>query len=407
MPDALTDRTIEIIKATVPALEAGGTAVTDRMYQRLFRTAEVRDLFNQSHHGETGSQSKALTAAVIAYARNIDNLGVLGTRVERIVQKHTGLNILPRHYPYVAEALLGAIKDVLGAAATEEVLAAWGEAYWFLADLLMAREAQIYSRMAAAPGGWNGWREFQVESTKDESEVIRSFNLVPTDGGQVMRHRPGQYLTFALDVPGAGHLKRNYSISSGPDDRGYRISVKREARPGVPPGLASNWLHDHAGPGTKLQVAPPAGEFFLDERDDGPVVLVSGGVGLTPMVSMLEYIVRSGSGRPTWYIHGAENRRVHAMGEHVRDLAGQARNVTVRTFYNVPESEAEAGHDEERGLISAGWLAQKTPLNDAVYYLCGPRPFLRAMVGGLARTGVSLTNIRYEFFGPADELLAA
>src|SRR3954469_3473559 len=154
MADALSDTTIEIVKKTVPALEAGGTAVTDRMYQILFRNPDIRDLFNQSHHGETGSQSKALTAAVIAYARNIDNLGVLGTRVERIVQKHVGLNILPEHYHFVAEALLGAIKDVLGEAATPEILEAWGEAYWFLADPLMAREASIYSRLAAAPGGW-------------------------------------------------------------------------------------------------------------------------------------------------------------------------------------------------------------------------------------------------------------
>jgi nitric oxide dioxygenase len=408
MAEALSDKTIDIVKSTVPALEKSGTAVTNRMYQLLFRTEEVRDLFNQSHHGETGSQSKALTAAVIAYARNIDNLGALGTRVERIAQKHTGLNILPRHYPFVAEALLGAIKDVLGEAATEEVLAAWGEAYWFLADLLMAREAHIYSRMAAAPGGWNGWREFTVESTRPESEVVRSFILVPADGGAVMRHRPGQYLTFALDVPGAGHIKRNYSISSAPEDRSYRVSVKREARPGVPPGIASNWLHDQAVPGTRLQVAPPAGEFFLDEKDDSPVVLLSGGVGLTPMVSILEHIVRSGTGRPTWYIHGAENRRVHAMGEHVRELASKALNVIVRTFYNVPESGDEAGrHYDERGLIRSDWLASNTPIQDAVYYLCGPRPFLRAMVGGLARKGVSLSNIRYEFFGPADELLAA
>src|SRR5271166_5350131 len=302
MADALGDRTIEIVKATVPALEQGGTAITDRMYQRLFENAAIRDMFNQSHHGQTGSQSKALTAAVIAYARNIDNLGVLASRVERITQKHVGLNILPEHYHFVAEALLGAIKDVLGDAATEEVLSAWGEAYWFLADLLMAREASIYSRLAAAPGGWNGWREFTVESTKPESEVIRSFVLAPKDGQGVMRHRPGQYLTFALDVPGAGHLKRNYSISSGPNDQSYRISVKREARPGVPPGLASNWLHDHAGPGSVLRIAPPAGEFFLDEREGNPVVLLSGGVGLTPLLSMLEHIVHSGNGRPTWYI---------------------------------------------------------------------------------------------------------
>lgn len=408
MAEALSDRTIDIVKTTVPALEKVGTAVTDRMYELLFRTPEIRDLFNQSHHGETGSQSKALTAAIIAYGRNIDNLGVLASRVERITQKHVGLNILPEHYPYVAEALLGAIKDVLGDAATDEVLAAWGEAYWFLADLLKAREATLYAGLAAAPGGWNGWRDFTVQGVTPESEVIRSFVLVPTDGRGVLRHRPGQYLTFALDVPGVGQLKRNYSISSAPDDRAYRISVRREARPGLPPGLASNWLHDHAGPGTVLKVAPPAGEFFLDERDAGPVVLLSGGVGLTPMMSMLETIVRSGSGRPTWYIHGAENGRVHAMGEHARTLAAQARNVTVRTFYNAPDAGDVQGRDyDERGMITADWLARNTPMQDAAYYLCGPRPFLRAMVGGLAGKGVPLGNIHYEFFGPADELLAA
>ncbi len=408
MADALSDRTIDIIKTTIPALEKGGTAVTDRMYQILFTNPEIRDLFNQSHHGETGSQSKALTAAVVAYGRNIDNLGVLASRVERITQKHVALNIRPEHYPFVAEALLGAIKDVLGDAATEEVLEAWGEAYWFLADLLMAREANIYARLAAAPGGWNGWRDFAVEGTTPESEVIRSFILVPTDGRGVLRHRPGQFLTLVLDVPGAGHLMRNYSISSAPEDRSYRISVNREARPGVPPGLVSNWLHDHAGPGTVLKVAPPAGEFFLDEKDDSPVVLLSGGVGLTPMMSMLETIVRSGSSRPTWYIHGAENGRIHAMGGHARELASQVRNVSVRTFYNMPDSSDELGRDyDERGLITADWLARNTPTQEAAYYLCGPRPFLRAMVGGLARTGVPLSHIRYEFFGPADELLAA
>ena len=253
MADALSDTTIDIIKATISALEKGGTAVTDRMYQILFTNPQIRDLFNQSHHGETGAQSKALTAAVLAYGRNIDNLGVLASRIERITQKHVALNILPEHYHFVATALLGAIKDVLGDAATEEVLEAWGEAYWFLADLLMAREANIYARLAAAPGGWSGWRDFAMETTKLESEVIRSFILVPTDGRAVMRHRPGQYLIFALDVPGAGHLKRNYSISSAPNGRSYRINVKREARPGVPPGLASNWLHDHAGPGYSAQ----------------------------------------------------------------------------------------------------------------------------------------------------------
>jgi len=408
MATALSDKTIDLVKATVPALEMHGLAITRRMYERMFQNPDIRDLFNQSHHGETGSQPKALAVAVLAYARNIDNLGALASRVERIAQKHVGLNILPEHYPAVAEALLGAIKDVLGDAATDEILAAWGEAYWLLADVLIAREGHLYRELAAAEGGWSGWRDFSVDESRPESEIIRSLVLVPADGGSVLRHRPGQYLTFALDMPGAGLVKRNYSISSGPNGRSYRISVKREARPGTPPGLASNWLHDHAGPGTRLRVAPPAGDFVLDETSDGPVVLLSGGVGLTPMMSMLESIAQSGSGRPVWYVHGARDRRAHAMSDHARALAAHGRNVTVRTYYEAPEADDIIGRDyDEAGFISVDWLARNTPVNEATYYVCGPRPFLRAYIGGLARVGVRLHRIRYEFFGPADELLAA
>jgi len=204
MATALSDKTIDLVKATVPALETHGLTITRRMYERMFQNPDIRDLFNQSHHGETGSQPKALAVAVLAYARNIDNLGALASRVERIAQKHVGLNILPEHYPAVAEALLGAIKDVLGDAATDEILAAWGEAYWLLADVLIAREGHLYRELAAAEGGWSGWRDFSVEESRPESEIIRSLVLVPADGGSVLRHRPGQYLTFALGHAGGG-----------------------------------------------------------------------------------------------------------------------------------------------------------------------------------------------------------
>ncbi|MDR3534488.1 MAG: NO-inducible flavohemoprotein [Rhodopila sp.] len=407
MPTPLSDKTITIVKATVPALEAHGVEITRRMYERLFRNEAIRDLFNQSHQGETGSQPKALAAAVLAYARNIDNLGALGGAVERIVQKHVALNILPEHYPFVAEALLGAIGDVLGAAATNEILAAWGEAYWFLAEILIGREAAVYRELASQPGGWNGWRDFVVESVADESSIIRSFTLVPADGGKVLRHKPGQYLGFALDIPGVAALRRNYSISCAPNDRAYRITVKREATPGVPAGAASNWLHDHALPGTILRAAAPAGDFFLDTDSSTPVVLVSGGVGLTPMVSMLETIVESQPQRPTWWVHGALNSRVHAMRGHVRNLAAQAPGVSLTTFYAEPLSRDQAGSAYDiQGLVSASWLAQNTPIGDATYYLCGPKPFLHSLIGGLLSQGVPSDRIRYEFFGPADEVLA-
>src|SRR3954453_19943727 len=183
MPAPLNPATIALVKATVPALEAHGLDITRRMYERLFQNPEIRDLFNQPHHGETGSQPKALAQAVLAYARNIDNLGVLASAVERIAQKHVALNILPEHYPFVADALLGAIRDVLGDAASDDIVAAWGEAYWFLAELLIGREAAVYRELAAQPGGWNGWRDFVIERVVDESSIIRSFTLVPADGG--------------------------------------------------------------------------------------------------------------------------------------------------------------------------------------------------------------------------------
>lgn len=396
MSAPLSAQTIALVKATVPALEAHGLEITRRMYQRMFANEAIRDLFNQSHHGETGSQPKALASAILAYAQNIERLEVLGPAVERIAQKHVGLQILPEHYPAVAESLLGAIKDILGDAATDEILAAWGEAYWFLANILIGREKQLYDTTAAASGGWTGWRDFVVESKQRESDIITSFVLRPRDGGSVIRHRPGQYLTFWLEVPGHHPLKRNYSISSAPDDRTYRISVKQE-----PGGVVSNWLHDTVESGTILKAAPPAGEFFLPENPERPIVLISGGVGLTPMVSMLETAVRAEREFPIQHIHGTLNGATHA-----RTLLASISGTT--TFYAKPRAEDRAGHDyDHAGFIGIDWLRQHTPMTEADYFLCGPRPFLRTYVNGLIEAGVPASRVHYEFFGPADELLAA
>ena len=402
MPNRLSDQTISVVKATVPALEAHGLAITHRMYERMFQDPAIRDLFNQSHHGEGGSQPKALAAAVLAYARNIDNLGALTGMVERIAQKHVGLNILSAHYPAVADALLGAIGDVLGEAATPAIMAAWGEAYWFLADVLIGREAQLYEEHATAPGGWTGWRDFVVAETTWESEVITSFTLAPADGGPVLRHRPGQYLTFWLEIPGRAPLKRNYSISSAPGDTQYRITVKRE-----PQGAASNWLHDTVRPGSRLKVAAPAGDFFLPERPERPLVLLSGGVGQTPLLSMLHAVAGQPPAAPVQFIHGTLSGATHALGEEVRALAATGR-IAVTTFYEAPRADDLAGADYDvAGRVTLDWLRANTPVAEADYYLCGPREFLRIFVDGLARLGVPAARIHYEYFGPADELLAA
>ncbi|NIJ16302.1 NO-inducible flavohemoprotein [Sphingobium vermicomposti] len=403
MSQPLSEQTIALVKATVPALEAHGLDIVREMYSRMFQNLEIRDLFNQSHHGDTGSQPKALTGAILAYASNIENLGALAPAVERIAQKHVGLQILPEHYPHVGEALLGAIKAVLGDAATEDILAAWGEAYWFLANILIARERRIYTEQKDMSGGWNGWREFRIDDVVRESSVIKSFLLRPVDGEPVMTYKAGQYLTFWLEIPGHPPVKRNYSISAAPNGETYRISVKRE-----PQGLASGWLHDEAKPGTILKVAAPAGEFFLAEHIERPIVLLSGGVGLTPMVAMLEALVGNGASVPVQYIHGTHDRETHAMRDHVRSVAALGNFVKIIDFHQTPLADEVLGRDyDAAGIITDEWLVANTPVGDADYYICGPRPFLRHAVSTLSLAGVPSDRIHYEFFGPADELLAA
>ena len=400
---SLSAQTIAVVKATAPVLDVHGLAIVKAMYGRLFKDPTIRDLFNQSHHGETGSQPKALAGAILAYARNIDNLGALGAAVERIAHKHVGLQIRSKHYPAVADALLAAIGDVLGAAATDDILTAWGEAYWFLADILIAREQTIYGEAHGAQGGWAGWREFNVREKVRESDIITSFLLEPADGETVALHKPGQYLTFGLDVAGNDLLKRNYSISAAPNGATYRITVKRE-----PDGVASNWLHDQVDVGTMLKVAPPAGDFFMEEPVQRPIVLLSGGVGLTPMMSMVESLVAKGTTIPIYFVHGTLSGATHAMAQRVRSLAAENANVHVATFYQQPRPSDEKGlHYDTAGFISVNWLREHTTLTEADVYVCGPKEFLRTFVNGLQAAGVAPTRIHYEFFGPADDLLAA
>ncbi len=397
MAAVLSQETVAIIKATVPALVEHGVAITDTMYRRLLEAPEIAALFNQSNQ-KSGAQIQALAGAILAYAGNIENLSALGGAVERIAQKHIGYAIRSDHYPYVATALLGAMEEVLGEAATPEILAAWGEAYWFLAGILKEREATIRTGIMAQDGGWVDWRRFVVAERRKESEIITSFVLRPEDGGKVVPHKSGQYLTFRFDLAGLAGVKRNYSISCAPNDESYRITVKREAK-----GEASRFLHDVVVVGTIIEVTPPAGDFHLAERPERPVILLSGGVGLTPMVSMLETIVDHHPELRTWYVHGAHDRAAHAFDAHVRDLAGRHGAITVATFYDHADGEP----DVHGGFITMEWLTANTPAMEADIYLCGPRPFLRFFVSELAKAGVPANRIHYEFFGPADEVIAA
>ena len=255
-----------------------------------------------------------------------------------------------------------------------------------------------------------GFRTLIVDRKVPESDTITSFYLVPEDAKPLPSFIPGQFLPFRLDIPGQPTpLTRTYSLSDRPNPEYYRLSIKREPPPGdrpdLPPGRSSNYFHDRVEAGTRLRARSPRGKFYLDPKGERPVALISAGVGLTPMISMLNAIVEAGSGRPVWFIHGARNGREHAMGAHVRAVAGENDNVRAHISYSRPLPDDVEGRDHDgRGRVDGDLLKRLLPDNDLDFYLCGPTPFMKALYNGLLGWGVPEDRIHYEFFGPGSAL---
>jgi nitric oxide dioxygenase len=399
----LTQRTIDVVKSTAPVLQQNGELLTRHFYERMFReNPEVAPLFNRSNQA-SGNQQRALAGAICAFAANVDQLEVLGAAVETIAQKHAALRILPEHYPIVGANLLASIREVLGGAATEEIINAWAEAYGFLANILIGREQHIYHIQARTDHGWNGFKPFRVARKVDESEVIVSFYLVPADGGKVPAYKPGQYLTVRVPDNAGGTTMRNYSLSSAPCPDHFRISVKAE-----PGGAVSGFLHGLAE-GDILEVGPPCGEFFLDltEHHERPLVLLSAGVGITPVLAMLESVLTAQPEREVIFIHGALNGRTHAFRQGLRELAASHPRLKLHVRYSEPDAkDRERDWHDSEGFIDAGLIESVIPRRDCDYFFCGPKPFMSAIYRQLLAWGIPGSQVRFEFFGPKQELEA-
>ncbi|HEX8543599.1 MAG TPA: NO-inducible flavohemoprotein [Pseudomonas sp.] len=384
-----------IVKSTVPLLESGGEALTTHFYKKMLSEyPQVQPLFNPAHQA-SGAQPRALANGLLMYARHIDELEQLGDLLAKIINKHVALQILPEHYPIVGSCLLAAIAEVLGEEiATEEVISAWGNAYQQLADILIGAEAVIYDEKAQAQGGWRGTREFKLMDKVVESDEITSFYLKPADAGPVLDFAAGQYLGLQLHINGI-EMRRNYSLSAVPGGGQYRISVKRE-----PHGKVSNYLHDQVQVGDSLQVFTPSGEFIL-AASDKPLVLISGGVGITPTLAMLEAALETS--RPIHFIHCARNGGVHAFREWVDNLA--ARHPQLKRFYCYDEDDGVSPAADAVGLLNQARLEQWLPEDrDLDAYFLGPKGFMAAMKRQLKLAGVPEKQSRYEFFGPASAL---
>lgn len=401
----LDQKTIEIIKSTVPVLEQYGEKITTRFYQLMFGNhPELLNIFNHANQKQ-GRQQRALAGTVYAAAQYIDNLEAILPVVKQIAHKHRSLGIKAEHYPIVGKHLLLAIKDVLGDAATDEIINAWAEAYGIIADAFISVEAEMYEEAEKQQGGWEGFRSFVVDRKVQESDVITSFYLKPTDHQEIAHFLPGQYISIKLEIDGEEYTHiRQYSLSDAPGKDYYRISVKREAATSNPDGVVSNYLHDSVEEGEILQVSAPAGDFVLDTEKNTPVVLLSGGVGLTPMLSMLKTVVEVQPERKVTFIHAAANSNVHALREEVESLTS-LEHVNSFYFYDSPtEEDITNKMFDVKGYVTQEWMEENLPIQEADFYFCGPVPFMKAINTSLKNLGVTEDRINFEFFGPKGSL---
>ena len=384
------------IDASVPVLREHGLSITTTFYASMFAAhPELKNLFNMGNQA-SGAQQQSLASAVFAYAANIGNAAALGPVVSRIVHKHASVGIRADHYPIVGHHLLGAIKTVLGDAATEPLLKAWEEAYTSLARLLIDAEAKMYEEAGVQPGET---RPMRVLDVVRESDNVISIRFAPADGGALPPFKAGQYLSVAVDFEDGRRQLRQYSLSDAPGvatpgKDSLRISVKREDGGAHPAGEVSTWLHSHVNVGDLLNVIHPFGDFLPDTESNAPVVLLSAGVGITPMIAALNRIAMVKPERHVIFAHAARNAAYHA---HQADIAAaQARmpNLHVVTFY---EEEEAAG--ALKGKMELARLPS-WPLLETDVYMCGPLPFMQAQWNALLAAGAPASRLHREVFGP-------
>jgi hypothetical protein len=270
-------------------------------------------------------------------------------------------------------------------------------------ELEMIRD--LRQQRAESGLSWNGWRKFLVVKKMMECPDICSFYLAPHDKKSLPDFLPGQYLTFRIDIPGQDKpVVRCYSLSDSPRREVYRITIKRipPRDKDTSPGLVSSFFHDQVNEGDILDAKAPSGQFCLDSMGGGGVVLIGSGIGVTPVLSMLNTLVTRGSGRDIWFFHGVRNRADHIMKGHLEEIAHKNPNVELHVCASKPDPDYELGSDyHHEGRVSVDLFKKLLPSNNFDFYLCGPGPMMQDITEGLKEWGVPEKNIHYETFGPS------
>ncbi|MGW2930364.1 globin domain-containing protein [Streptomyces sp. NPDC001156] len=385
----LSEQSAATVRATLPAVGAALPEITERFYDGLFTAHPdlLRNLFNRGNQA-AGTQRQALAGSIAAFAAYLvdhpdERPDVM---LSRIAHKHASLGVAPEQYKVVHGHLFAAIVEVLGDAVTPEVAAAWDEVYWLMANALIAIEKRLYEA-----SGQTGWRTWRVMGRVEEAADVATFQLRPADDGPVPDFRPGQYVSVRVELPDGARQIRQYSLSSAPGSPLRQISVKRVQGDAGPDGEVSSHLHARVEEGDTVELSAPYGDLVLD-ADEAPLLLASAGIGVTPMIAMLEELARTGHGSPVTVVHADRSPAVHALRADHEGFADKLEDAAVHFWY-----EQDAPHSAQTGRVD---LSRVAVASGTRAYLCGPLPFMRAVRTQLLEKGVAPADIHYEVFGP-------
>ena len=372
----LSDKHAEIIKATLPPVGENIETITKTFYSKMFAAHPelIANTFNRGNQKQ-GAQQKALAASVATFATQLVDPSAPDPvmMLDRIAHKHVSLGIRKDQYQIVHDNLMAAIAEVLGDAVTPEVAEAWDAVYWLMADVLIKHEAKLYESDGVTDG--DVFRRATVSAKEQLTESVYAYTLT----GDFTAPRPGQYTSVGVTLDDGARQLRQYSIIEG-DAHSLRIAVETD-------GEVSTYLRDRVEVGDTVDATLPAGDLVLQDGDN-PVVLISSGIGSTPMVGILGHLARTNSERKVTYLHADDSEDSWAQREETRALADRLANAEVRASFR---------DQGERVTIAEADIA------GADVYLCGGANFLQAIRDNLAAK--SPANVYFELFSPNDWLI--
>ncbi|MGJ7440358.1 FAD-binding oxidoreductase [Aquipuribacter sp. MA13-6] len=391
----LTQQTRAVVEATLPAVADNIEEIARRFYAHMFdaRPELMDGLFNRGNQAQ-GAQQVALAGSVAAFATAALQNQLPEQLLMRISHKHASLGLRPDQYQVVHDHLFWAIADVLGDAVTPEVAAGWEEVYWLMAELLTSQERGLYSARGVRPE--TVWRDWEVVEKRRETDDVVTFLVRRKDDRLVKTSLPGQYVSVKMLMPDGVHQPRQYSLTRADDGEHRQFTVKRVHGAGLPDGEVSNLLHDSVGVGDTVTLSVPFGNVVLDDSGR-PLVFISAGMGISPMAGMLSHLVSAGSSLPILLLHADSDEGSFALRDQVLADVQELQDASVHVWF---ENAAETTLAVDG--VHAGFLdLNEAPLPEsAIFYLCGPLPFMQAVRTALLDRGVIAHDIQYEVFGP-------